>query len=120
MNVAESFTAAGVRCVRAARLLWAGALVFLCLGSLAAAPDARADTRQEIDAKVKAGLEALHKAEPGTRELSRRALAILVFPEIVKGGVIIGGLRGEGALLQKGRNIGYFATTGLTIGLQAR
>ena len=45
--------------------------------------------------------------------------AILVFPKIVKGGLIIGGQYGQGALRVGGKTYGYYSTTAASYGLQA-
>ena len=42
-----------------------------------------------------------------------------MFPSIIKGGFLIGGQYGEGALLKDGKNAGYYNTVQLSYGLQA-
>ena len=58
------------------------------------------------------------------RDLANQALAILVFPTIVKAGFGIGGEYGEGALHVRGRTAGYYniisASIGFQFGAQAR
>jgi lipid-binding SYLF domain-containing protein len=44
---------------------------------------------------------------------------ILVFPGILKGGLIIGGQYGEGALRVKGKTAGYYNSVAASYGLQA-
>jgi lipid-binding SYLF domain-containing protein len=39
-----------------------------------------------------------------------KAIGILVFPGIVKGGFIVGGQYGEGALIKDGKTVGYYNT----------
>jgi lipid-binding SYLF domain-containing protein len=51
--------------------------------------------------------------------LSRQAVAILVFPEIIKAGLIIGAQRGDGVLFQGGNVAGFYNTTAASYGLQA-
>ncbi|MGF1447078.1 MAG: hypothetical protein ACFBRM_12890 [Pikeienuella sp.] len=92
---------------------------FLFAAGLAAlSPIAVAETAAEIDAKVDAALEELFADEPMARELADKAVGILVFPEIVKGGVLIGGMYGEGAYRVKGQTEGYFSIAGASFGLQ--
>jgi lipid-binding SYLF domain-containing protein len=61
---------------------------------------------------------------PYSRELANRALAVLVFPTIVKAGFGIGGEYGEGELQIRGRHAGYYniasASIGFQFGAQAR
>jgi len=56
---------------------------------------------------------------PRPRSLSKRAKGILVFPGIVKAGLVIGGQFGEGALFKNGKVTGYYNTAGASYGLQA-
>ena len=44
---------------------------------------------------------------------------ILVFPDVLKAGLIIGGQYGEGAMRVKGKTVGYYRTVAATSGLQA-
>jgi lipid-binding SYLF domain-containing protein len=61
----------------------------------------------------------LYEKTPAARELAKVAKGILVFPDIVKGGLIIGGQYGEGALRVGGKTAGYYNTAALSYGLQA-
>jgi lipid-binding SYLF domain-containing protein len=80
----------------------------LVLAGCASAPADPAAHRREIDAKVDAALSALD-ASPDLRQLASRAHAILVFPEVLSGGFIVGGSHGEGALRVQGRTAGYYS-----------
>jgi lipid-binding SYLF domain-containing protein len=78
-----------------------------------------ADTAAEIDSDVNSALQKLYDRTPAAKELSKVAKGILVFPGIVKGGLIIGGQYGEGALSKEGKTIGYYNTVAASYGLQA-
>jgi lipid-binding SYLF domain-containing protein len=80
---------------------------------------ATADTAAEIDRDVDNAIQKLYAGSPTAKELSKVAKAILVFPKIVKGGLIIGGQYGEGALRVDGETYGYYSTTAASYGLQA-
>jgi len=100
---------------RCAILFVAGWMATLLAGSRPAlAADAAA-----IDSKAKAALAELYKTSPAAKALGKKAVAVLVFPEIVKAGFVIGGQRGDGALLVKGKSVGYYNTTAASYGLQA-
>lgn len=71
-----------------------------------------------IDARVKAALEELFKAQPQARDFADRATGILVIPGYARGGLIIGGGYGEGALLQNRRIVDYYKVRSGSIGLQ--
>jgi lipid-binding SYLF domain-containing protein len=78
-----------------------------------------AATAQEIDRDVSNALSTLYKTTPGAKMLAKSAKGILVFPSIIKGGLVIGGEYGEGALRVKGKTTGYYNTVSASYGLQA-
>ena len=80
---------------------------------------ATADTGAEIDRDVDNAIQKLYARSSAAKELSTIAKAILVFPKIVKGGLIIGGQYGEGALRVGGKTQGYYSTAAASYGLQA-
>lgn len=80
---------------------------------------ALAETAAEIDQGVDQALKKLYASSPAAMELSKVTKGILVFPEVVKGGVIIGGQYGVGALRQGGKTVGYYNTVAASWGLQA-
>jgi len=79
----------------------------------------QAESAANIDREAKAALFKLDREVPGAKELGKVAKAILVFPNIVKGGLIVGGQYGEGAWRQRGKMIGYNRLTAASYGLQA-
>jgi lipid-binding SYLF domain-containing protein len=50
--------------------------------------------------------------------LAAKAYAILVFPEIVKAGALVGGLTGEGAMFQGAGVKGFYRLSAVSYGLQ--
>ena len=85
---------------------------------------ANAASKQEIDAEVKQALADFRKHTSAGAELSKQASGILVFPNVIKAGVGIGGEFGEGALIVNGKTVAYYniaaASIGLQLGAQAR
>lgn len=73
----------------------------------------------ELNRDAKAALQKLYAKSPAAKTLGEKATAILVFPAITKGGFIVGGQFGEGALLKGGRATGYYNTVSVSYGLQA-
>ncbi len=55
----------------------------------------------------------------GGDELLQKSEGYLVFPEVYKAGLVVGGEYGEGALIQKGSIISYYRMYGTSVGLQA-
>jgi lipid-binding SYLF domain-containing protein len=80
---------------------------------------AGAASKQEINRDVMAALSKMYEKSPKAKELSETAKGILVFPGITKGGFLVGGHYGEGALLINGTPITYYNTVALSYGLQA-
>ena len=92
------------------------AFMLMCSSPIAA----KADKAANIDRDVTVALERLYTSTPSAKELSKIAEAILVFPSVIKGGFIIGGQYGEGALRDKdGKTLGYYSTAAASYGLQA-
>src|SRR5262245_10089951 len=73
----------------------------------------------EIDRDVTSALTNLYDQSPAAKTLGETAKGILVFPNIVKGGFIVGGEYGNGALRKNGKTSGYYNTTAASYGLQA-
>jgi lipid-binding SYLF domain-containing protein len=71
------------------------------------------------DTDIATALEKLYAKSETARVMGEKAKAILVFPEIVKGGFLIGGQYGEGGLLINGKPSGNFNTIQVSYGLQA-
>jgi lipid-binding SYLF domain-containing protein len=96
------------------------ALAIVAAAVPAASPrPAVAATAAEIDRGVDATLRALYEKIPSARTLGEKAQGVLVFPNIVKAGFIVGGQYGEGALRRDGRTAGYYNTLAASYGLQA-
>ena len=72
-----------------------------------------------VDEDVNAALKKLYASEPVAKMIGERAKAVLVFPNIVKAGFIIGGQYGEGALLKEGQTVGHYNSVAASYGLQA-
>ena len=91
----------------------------LCMAGFVAANSAVAASAAEIDQKSQNALQKLYAKSSKAKELSEKAVAILVFPDIVKAGFIVGGQYGEGELIRDGKVIGYYNTVSGSYGLQA-
>ncbi len=92
-------------------------LFFAAFGPLAAV-SAHAASRAKL---ATAGIEALQKLEasdPAARLYAKHARAILVFPSVLKAGLIFGGESGNGVLLVHGRPTEYYNLSGGSWGLQ--
>jgi len=75
--------------------------------------------RQEIDAKVDQALRELYASAPTARDLANSAQAVLVFPEVITAGLVIGGSHGSGALRKGANTLGYYSLNSGSVGLLA-
>ena len=78
-----------------------------------------AETANDINKDASQALANLYKSNKVADELSKRAVAVLVFPNIIKAGLIFDGSYGEGVLIKKGEYIGYYNSVGGPWGPQA-
>jgi lipid-binding SYLF domain-containing protein len=78
-----------------------------------------ASKRQAIDANVDATLSRMYSLVHGSHELVEKANGVLVFPDVIQAGFIVGGQSGNGALRVGGKTLGYYNTSSVSVGLQA-
>jgi lipid-binding SYLF domain-containing protein len=90
---------------------------FFLLGVLHSSPTF-AQNKATITQQSQQALNQLLKSNADARVLNSKAVAVLVFPNITKAGVMIGGQYGDGVLLSKGKPIAYYNTTGVSYGMQ--
>jgi lipid-binding SYLF domain-containing protein len=97
------------------------ATIFFCLitAGILIPCAVHAASKAEINRDASVALQKLYDKTPTARMLSKKAVGILVFPRIVKGGFIVGAQAGDGVLLVKGRTAGYYRTVSASYGLQA-
>ena len=84
---------------------------------------ASAATAKDLDKDSRQALQTLYKTEPVAKTLSHSAKAVLVFPNIVKAGLVFGGGYGEGELIEGSKVVDYYNSVtgswGLQIGAQS-
>jgi lipid-binding SYLF domain-containing protein len=87
------------------------------LGTLSAG--ASAATAADLDRNSAQALQTLYKTNPVAADISKHAKAILVFPNIVKAGLVFGGSYGEGVLMKDLKVSDYYNSVSGSWGLQA-
>jgi lipid-binding SYLF domain-containing protein len=102
------------RSLHKALLATAAALSLGSMGSLALAA-----TAEDLDKDAAQSLQTLYKTNPTAEAIAKKAKAILVFPKIVKAGLVFGGSYGEGVLMKGGKVTEYFNSVSGTWGWQA-
>jgi lipid-binding SYLF domain-containing protein len=92
------------------------AAVVVALLSLSVGPVFAEDS---FEADANAALKKLYESEPVAKAIGEKAKAVLVFPNIVKAGFIVGAQYGEGVLLMNGKLIAHYNSVAGSYGLQA-
>lgn len=72
----------------------------------------------QIDKSVDEAMGKLFKSSPVAKELASVAKGMLIFPDVVKAGIILGAQFGEGALRKNNATVGYYNTVAASYGLQ--
>jgi lipid-binding SYLF domain-containing protein len=98
------------------RVLFGAFMMAAALSSQAAEKSSGTAT---VDREARTALDALYAKTPAAKALAPKAVGILVFPNIKKAGLIIGGQFGEGALIRGGKTVAYYSIAGGSWGLQA-
>lgn len=102
-------------------LLLATALAAAMLVPLAAFDGAAAETKtaDELNRDSDAALQNLYRTHPFAENLAHHAKAILIFPNVVKAGLVFGGAYGEGELKRGDQTDGYYNSVTASWGFQA-
>ena len=93
------------------------ALTFTALATLSGG--ALAATPEDLNKDSNQALSMLVKENPIAADISKKAKAVLIFPNIVKAGFIFGGAYGEGVLRQDHKYTGYYNSVTASFGWQA-
>lgn len=72
-----------------------------------------------MQAQAQQALQTLLANNPAAAAVNNQAVAVLVFPSVIKGGFLYGGQTGNGVLFQNGQAAGYYNTSAVSYGLQA-
>lgn len=89
----------------------------LALGSFAGS--AVAATPQDLTHDSNEALQKIESTNPSAALIAKSAKAVLIFPNIIKAGLIFGGAYGEGVLEKNGMVDGYYNSVTASWGLQA-
>jgi lipid-binding SYLF domain-containing protein len=101
------------------RFYFAIILATFWLASASLLNNASAATAEDLDADARQALEILYKTHPFAETISSNAKAVLVFPNIVKAGLVFGGSYGEGVLMRGSTVDAYYNSVSGSWGLQA-
>ncbi|AOB32247.1 twin-arginine translocation pathway signal protein [Bordetella sp. H567] len=74
----------------------------------------------KLEAEARQALQQLFDSTPKAKDLQYQAKAVLVFPSIIKAGLIVGAEGGKGVMFAPdGRVLGYYRARAVSYGLQA-
>jgi len=91
---------------------------FIAVSGSASNP-ANAKTPEDLNKDGDQALHMLTSTNPLAADIARKAKAVLIFPNIVKAGLVFGGAYGEGVLKQGTKIDGYYNSVTASWGLQA-
>jgi lipid-binding SYLF domain-containing protein len=97
------------------------AIAFMMVAALmlvATSQTCQAKTPQEIEASVSDCLSRFYHQINGGREMVAMAEGVLVMPDVLKVGLVVGGEYGEGALRIGGKTVSYYSLASGSVGLQ--
>jgi lipid-binding SYLF domain-containing protein len=92
-------------------------LVAGLLVGCATAPASRPEREALLTESVTA-LQRMSAEDPGVATLVKRGAGYALFPTVTKGGLVVGGARGQGVLYEQGRHTAYCDLTQATVGAQ--
>lgn len=95
-----------------------GAMLAAAMVLTACSTPGTTTTRRDVDANVRSTLATFDRTVGGGNELRNKAAGVLVFPDVVKGGIGIGGEYGNGALMVGGQIVDYYDLYAGSIGFQ--
>ncbi|MGD9419361.1 MAG: YSC84-related protein [Verrucomicrobiota bacterium JB025] len=97
-----------------------GLLLPSCANGPVANVNAANASRSDIESRSRKALAGLYQDNTSARALGARARAVLVFPEIVRGGFVFSGQGGNGAMIRDtGEISGYYQSFAASYGLEA-
>jgi lipid-binding SYLF domain-containing protein len=79
---------------------------------------ALAASAEDLKTDASQALKTLYTTHPEAEHLAKTAHAILVFPKIIKAGLVFGGSYGEGVLTREGEFSGYYNSVSASWGWQ--
>lgn len=93
------------------------AAVTFSLGAISS--HANAATAEDLNKDADQALQTLYKTNPVAADISKKSKSVLVFPKIIKAGLIFGGSYGEGVLTKDAHVVDYYNSVSASWGLQA-
>jgi lipid-binding SYLF domain-containing protein len=93
------------------------AVALLATGCASPAPKTSAE-RQSLVSEADAAVSTMTAKDPSLRDFLDRSYGYVVFPNVGKGGAVVGGAYGRGVVFEQGRPIGFANLKQASIGAQ--
>ncbi|HGJ5856185.1 YSC84-related protein [Arsenophonus nasoniae] len=78
-----------------------------------------AASAEDLNKDAEQALKVLYSKNPVAKDISMKANAVLVFPKVIKAGLVFGGSYGEGVLLKDLKPVNYYNSVSASWGFQA-
>jgi lipid-binding SYLF domain-containing protein len=79
---------------------------------------AYADAAKEIDARADEVMDRFYKQVKDAKQFTKKAKALLIMPNVIKAGLLVGGEYGRGALRIDGKTVDYYNVVSGSFGAQ--
>ena len=99
--------------------IWSKTLAALLVAASFLATNLKADDVQSLQKEAQQAVSDFLRADPGIKDFMTRSSGYAVFPNVGKGGLIVGGAHGKGVVYEKGMLVGEAKLTQASIGAQA-
>jgi len=96
----------------------AAVIVFVLVIAPSFSQGVQARSAKEIDVSVDVALNRFKNEVPGANEFLKNAKGVLVIPNVIRVGFMLGGEYGEGALLVGGKTVDYYSLAAGSFGFQ--
>ena len=94
-------------------------MALIVVALTATSTNAFAASKDDLNADASQALAKLTESNPVAADIAKQAKAILIFPNIVKAGLVFGGAYGEGVLREGNAINGYYNSITASFGWQA-
>lgn len=95
------------------------ALLVCAVASLGVAGVVAAADLKALEQDARAAVQSLYAGSPGAKALGERSKGMVVFPRVVKGGLVVGAQSGDGVLFVGDKAVAAYNTSAVSVGLQA-
>jgi lipid-binding SYLF domain-containing protein len=98
------------------------AVIAVAMGLIVSCTSTASLTKEEREAllkKAQASRQEWNKVDPQLEAFAKKGHGFVFFPEITKGGLVVGGAGGHGVVYEQDQHIGYADITQMSFGLQA-